>query len=1320
MSDPSRDLDSLFLAALEIESPSERAAFVSRCCGDDLGLRRELEEMLASHQVAGSFLEQPAWGFERTMVAPASDESRAASLDAGLALSLGREAAVFLGDANHSVLRMLSNTLNEVPHVSLRESEADGAGPITRPGSPEMPPSNADGRYRLDGEIARGGMGAIIKGRDTDLGRDLAIKVLLDSHKDKPEVVQRFVEEAQIGGQLQHPGIAPIYELGQFADKRPFFSMKLVKGQTLSKLLADRENAADERGKMIGIFEQICQTMAYAHSRGVIHRDLKPANIMVGAFGEVQVMDWGLAKVLQIGGVADEKRSMLQHEQSIIQTLRSGVGSDAPHFGSAGSQTQMGSVMGTPAYMPPEQALGEIDHLDERADVFGLGAILCEILTGQPPYVAEDGTLVFRMASRGKLGDALSRLEACGADEDLIALAKDCLELEPIDRPRDAGVLAERVTGYLESVEEKLRESEVQRAAEAARADAEEAQADAERERAKAQAARAEAESARASEERKRRRTSLALAASMLLLIGLGSGGWLYVERQNTNRQTAEAIAQREHAVAMQKLADQRDEQRKQAERERIAAVAAEQFAEAEEEKAKRLLYTTDMDTAIEAWTRGEIKRVREKLAVHQRDPHRGFEYRYLMDKIASVDHGTEYRGPFQTRKMTVSSDGRLLATTAGLWDVGVLQVYDAQSLKQRVSIGDIQSRLLVFLPGSHTLVFVDGNRGLRVMDFTDVETPREIKSLATQGLGNPVALVLSRDKTVLAASDGRRVQLWSVPDLQPLGESRTVVPESAGAFETGQPPALFVDGQKVRLALYRGTHVFVADGEQVREFRAGDSTGKQTLHFAHTAQIKSLCFSPDGEWLATGSNDGTVKLWRVATGVLQHDLRDHGAITTAKFTDDGQLLVSASEDRTIRVWNVEDGRPVGVLRGHEGTPEHLATTPGETLDDRHILSSAGGNLRRWPLAAASDGDARIFPGHQSWIWRVRVCPNSRLLGSIEFDEHMFHLRDLKTGRLLKKVPISKSSNLRMWSAFSPQGDKLAVVDLLPNSESRVRLWRIEEDREDGIRLTDLQTETQGSEWTTTECDLQNPFFSGDGNSLLFTTSGGLARLDLSAGNLDTMLDARFNDDNGRWLGVSEGAAIFRLKNEPNEDVLGKVVDKFTLEVGSDRVPIRILQGKKVGLLFHICNQMSMLSPDKRYLGIARESNLRLWDLTQPGQPAFDLPGHLGKIWSIAFSPDGTTMATASADQTIRLWNLHSKSQIAVLRGHSGPVSTVAFTPDGSALISGGADATVRVWQALPREQAENDDLTTNRPDSPQGISLSFGEIAANPELGLE
>ncbi len=458
MTDKKPRLDSLFEAAVEMKSATERAAFLDQSCGDDLELRKQVERLLQSDEQAGSFLNLPPADFAATILTDDSGDNLAA-LEAGLATAFTGEQAVVLGDWNHSVLKMFGQT---VPRVALRDPVAEGADPIMRPKSAEMPDRNPDSRYQLQGEIARGGMGAILKGRDTDLGRDLAIKVLLDAHKNKPEIVQRFIEEAQIGGQLQHPGIAPIYELGQFADKRPFFAMKLVKGETLSKLLADRKEVVAERGKFIGIFEQICQTMAYAHSRGVIHRDLKPANIMVGAFGEVQVMDWGLAKVLPAGGTADEKKARdKQQGQSIIQTLRSKVGSDTPgSIGSVGSQTQMGSVMGTPAYMPPEQALGEIDHLDERADVFGLGAILCEILTGKPPYVGNDGTQVFRMASRGKLADCFQRLEACGADAELIALTKHCLELEPQNRPRDAGVLAERVSGYLESVETKLRETE--------------------------------------------------------------------------------------------------------------------------------------------------------------------------------------------------------------------------------------------------------------------------------------------------------------------------------------------------------------------------------------------------------------------------------------------------------------------------------------------------------------------------------------------------------------------------------------------------------------------------------------------------------------------------------------------------------------------------------------------------------------------------------------------------------------------------------------------------------------------------------------------
>ncbi len=221
---------------------------------------------------------------------------------------------------------------------------------LVNPSSLEMPAlADRPVRIQLLGEIARGGMGVVLKGRDPDLGRDLAVKALLEAHKENPELVRRFVEEAQIGGQLQHPGVVPIYELGSFGDRRPYFTMKLVKGQTLAELLAGRDSPADDLMRYLGVFEQVCQTMAYAHSRNVIHRDLKPSNVMVGSFGEVQVMDWGLAKVLQRGGVVDDAAAgRVDVNRTIVATARV-IESDS-------NLSMAGSVLGTPAYMAPEQA----------------------------------------------------------------------------------------------------------------------------------------------------------------------------------------------------------------------------------------------------------------------------------------------------------------------------------------------------------------------------------------------------------------------------------------------------------------------------------------------------------------------------------------------------------------------------------------------------------------------------------------------------------------------------------------------------------------------------------------------------------------------------------------------------------------------------------------------------------------------------------------------------------------------------------------------------------------------------------------------------
>jgi serine/threonine-protein kinase len=448
------------------------------------------------------------------------------------------------------VLQSLASGIGSVPRVLLPDT-ADGTTepPLVNPASAEMPPpEDRPVRVQLLGEIARGGMGVVLKGRDPDLGRDLAVKVLLETHRQKPDLVRRFVEEAQIGGQLQHPGVVPVYELGTFGDRRPYFTMKLVKGQTLSELLAERASPVDELPRFLAIFEQVCQTMAYAHARDVVHRDLKPSNVMVGSFGEVQVMDWGLAKVLPRGGVVDDAAAgRVEVNKTVIATAR---------FGSDSDLSQAGSVMGTPAYMAPEQARGEIDQIDERADVFALGSILCEILTGQPAFVGRSAGEIQRKAALGDLAEAVTALASSGADVDLITLARDCLARESEDRPRHAGAVAERITAYRADVQEKLRASEIARATEEARAEEEvkrrvladelarEAQARAEESRRTAEVAEA-----RAKAERRARRLTGALAVSVLGLVVVGGGGYAWFQRQRAERQSRVDLALREAEV---------------------------------------------------------------------------------------------------------------------------------------------------------------------------------------------------------------------------------------------------------------------------------------------------------------------------------------------------------------------------------------------------------------------------------------------------------------------------------------------------------------------------------------------------------------------------------------------------------------------------------------------------------------------------------------------------------------------------------------------------------------------------------------------------
>jgi serine/threonine protein kinase len=370
--------------------------------------------------------------------------------------------------AIHLPAKPSCNEDGTVPQKPSAPAERNGDGADEKP----RESLKAEANYEVEGEIARGGMGAIMKAVDQDIRREVAVKFLLNHADEKMKA--RFLEEAQITGQLEHPNIVPIHQLGVHQDGRCFFSMKMVKGQSLAEILKDK-NSKYTLGRLLNIFVSICNAMAYAHSREVIHRDLKPANVMVGDFGEVYVMDWGLAKVLKKGAAADTHPVMALPVTAIqapagpfdfstaqAPPLATPVAPAPSSSVSAkvattraidGELTQAGAIMGTPAYMPPEQA--KCKEVDQRADIYSLGAILYEIMTLTPPVGRGGDMLVILMrVVEGKIDPpqkrSPQRANAGWIPPELSAIALKALAMAPADRYQTVEALRRDVELFLE------------------------------------------------------------------------------------------------------------------------------------------------------------------------------------------------------------------------------------------------------------------------------------------------------------------------------------------------------------------------------------------------------------------------------------------------------------------------------------------------------------------------------------------------------------------------------------------------------------------------------------------------------------------------------------------------------------------------------------------------------------------------------------------------------------------------------------------------------------------------------------------------------
>ena len=310
-------------------------------------------------------------------------------------------------------------------------------------------------RYESRGEIGRGGMGAVFKVFDTDLRRSLALKVILGHSDDSqvdPHSLGRFLEEAQVTGQLDHPGIVPVHELGIDGEGRVYFTMRLVRGRDLRKVFTEvhREGGEWTRTRALGALLKVCEAMAYAHDKGVVHRDLKPSNVMVGKYGEVYVMDWGLARV---SGRRDSNDLRIEPATASLSEVSTARQESRDGQVDSPVRTMDGTVVGTPAYMSPEQARGHTDQVGPRSDVYSVGAILYELLTDRPPFVPKDArvsprTLLMRVLEGPPR--PLREIAAGDVPVELEAICEKAMERNPAARYPDMGAMANDLRAYLE------------------------------------------------------------------------------------------------------------------------------------------------------------------------------------------------------------------------------------------------------------------------------------------------------------------------------------------------------------------------------------------------------------------------------------------------------------------------------------------------------------------------------------------------------------------------------------------------------------------------------------------------------------------------------------------------------------------------------------------------------------------------------------------------------------------------------------------------------------------------------------------------------
>jgi WD40 repeat protein/serine/threonine protein kinase len=1162
------------------------------------------------------------------------------------------------------------------------------------------PPPEVLGDYRIVGELGRGGMGIVYEAVQVSLGRRVALKILPPSLLPDARAVMRFQHEARVASRLDHPGICAVYGAG-VEEGVPYIAMRYLEGETLAKRIeAERSSGSAaastvcatpvggeeppageappesvappaDRGQIlerVHLIEKAARALHHAHEAGLIHRDIKPGNIMVTREGEPVILDFGLAR-------AEE--------------------------GGATALTLSGEMMGTPAYMSPEQIAAEKVAIDRRTDVYSLGVTLYELLTLKRPFEAPTREGLFQKILKSEPPDP-RRLNR-RVPRDLKVIIETALEKDLGRRYQTALDLAEDLR--------RLREREPILARPAGPV---------------------------LRFRRWTQRNPVLATATLGLFTVLATGLAIALVLLDQVR-TAQ--------LGTEKALSKEKESRDTAEYQSFLAniIAAEQALLLKDpESLRRRLDAVPESRRKWEWgyLDGQADRSLRTFRGHADDvvsvsfSHDGRRILTAsLDRTAriwDVTTGSEIavlrRHVDQVHCASFSPDGTWVATGAGhpknLVEVSTWQgdftarLWDSATGEEKAVLKGHEAVIthLAFSPDGTRLVTVDEERLALVWDVPSARQVSRLGKRSSRHRDRVIALSFSPDgKMVATGSYDRTAKVWDVEsgaEVATLGEP---VPMPKDPFEGfgAVVPAFSPDGSRLAAGFFDGTvkvwstktwaeprvlrgHksdvIFVAfdpEGKRIisvsldKTFRVwSGETGEELLAAEIPgASIHGMDFSREGgaaagrnciatgaggRLIAAGLEDSSAGIWDLSTGKEVSTLRGHassgsgfyfwsGGVLSVAFSPDGTRLLTGSNDRTAKLWDVRPGTGRTVLSGHAGEVTGLAFSPDGT---RLASASMDGAVKIWDVDAGAEH--ATLTGHTSSINVFRWSPDGKRLVTGSADRTA-KIWDVESGK--EPAVLRGHAGIVLAAAFSPDGRRIATGAHL---DPVVRLW----DVESGAEVGTFKGHMPG---TPFGMGIRAVSFSSDGTLLVTASLDRTARIwdvesaeELVAlrGHGGPVHFASFTGDGAQVITASRDGTVRIWETESGAELAALEVHDAGIEGAA-------------------------LGPDgKLLLAWAPDGSCNLWSLQKRSELA-SLRGHQGPVRCAAFSPDGGRIVTGSTDGTARIWDPLSGNQLVTLRGHvreneRTAINAVSFSPDGTRIATGASDRTVILWDSIP------------------------------------